>query len=469
MAKGSLTICGFGMDLNQMTLETVEALMRAEIVFSDALDEPTWDFIRAYCSDVRNLNTLAGEGSHNVVAPKKVAITLQAVADGKRVVVLNFGHPTFLSSLAQGLIDGCSERGFEYRVLNGISSLGAVLAQLELTGLWGGLHVYDADDFSGLITVVPLQPKVPTIIVKVGYLLKPEQKDRLKPFLARLCEFYPADHPVVLVECPWISNKEGRKVETTIANIGSAIENPNEFLTLFLPSLGALFRPANTGIASDIEPGRKLVDANDLVGAEKHFSELLTKDPSRVEAMAWRARVRMSMGHFKEALPDLDAALQRISEPGWTHQLRAESRLMTGDLEGCLEDVESARLWKDHGVQLDVIYSSVHLRGGDLQKAEDAMEAAIAKWGIDWAITWFWTYNSEIALQKEAELVALAERTLAKRKDREWMALLLGNWRLEENRPSEAIELLERAIRSYPNAKVPKERLKTAQQEAARA
>ncbi len=470
MGKGALTICGFGMALKEITVETIDAIRNSEVIFSDAISNTEAKAISEWCPDVRDLNALAGEGPHHIVAAKKVEIALQAVAEGKRVTVLNYGHSTFLSTLAQGLIERCRKQDYPYRVLNAVSSLSAVLTQLELTALWTGLHVYDADDYAGLISVVPLQSTIPTIIVKVGYLLKPEQKDRLEPFINRLLEFYPAGYKVELVEAPWIGCPEGNRVETPIEDIGTAIENPHEFLTLYIPPTSMPSRPGvtfvdpKTGLPADIAPGSALFDEGDLKGAEAYFTSLLEKEPERFDALQWRGHVRMSMTHYKEAIEDISRAVERMEEPGWGHQLRAEARFHAGDLDGCLEDVAQASLWSDRGVQVDVLHASVLMMKGDLPGAVKAMDEGIRMGGIDWACRWFWTFNEDLENYQDLEkLIEYAEGRYAIGEHRGFLAIILGNWALEKKNVQKAIDYFKVAIELYPDAEVPRRKLEEAQ------
>ena len=237
-ASGSLQLCGFGLDLKQITLETIAVLGAAEIVFSDALDDAaSRGRVRGLCRDFRDLNELSSGSRGLGAAAIKAGIVLEALRAGRRVAVLNYGHPTFLSSLSEDLIAGCRELGIPFRVVNAVSSLDGIFSSLGYTGLWNGLHLYDADDFRGLIRRVALQPSIPTVIVKIGYLLQAEQKGQLALLSGRLKEVYPPEHRVVLVECPWQGNKTGRTVETVLENLEDALEHPNVFVSLYIPPL----------------------------------------------------------------------------------------------------------------------------------------------------------------------------------------------------------------------------------------
>lgn len=344
---GRLTLAGFGMELGQMTLETVEAVKSCSVLYTDALDEDSLGPLRAHCSDIR---VLAGPGAGEAPATasaRKVGSVLGCISQGHEVLVLNYGHATFLSSLAHDLIEACRERGIPYRVLNSVSSLDGVLSALGMTMLWSGLHVYDADDFAGLVSVVPLNPQVPTLIVKVGYLLKPDQKGRLESFLAWLGSAYPPEHPVTLVVSPWVSEPAGRLATVALRELGAALGGPNEFVTLFVPPLSVRGRESAAGasLRAAIEDGRALMERGDEAGAEAHFDALLARRPDWVEALAWRACCRLAGGRVAEALEDLDRCARLRPEPEWHFLLRAEARLAAGDPRGALEDLEVAARW----------------------------------------------------------------------------------------------------------------------------
>ena len=344
---GRLTLAGFGMDLGQMTLETVEAVKSCSVLYTDALDEPSLGPLRAWCKDIRLLTGPAEGESAAQASARKVSTVLGGLEQGLDAVVLNYGHATFLSSLAHDLLDACRERGIPCRVLNSVSSLDGVLASLGLTMLWSGLHIYDADDFAGLVSAVALNPEVPTIIVKVGYLLKPHQKERLDSFLAWLGSAYAPEHPVTLVVSPWVREPAGKLVTVPLGALKGALEGPNEFVTLFVPPLKSRVREPAVGasLSAELDEGRALMQGGDAAGAEAHFDGLLTRRPDWVEALAWRACCRLAAGRVDAALGDLDRCAALRPEPDWHFLLRAEARLEAGDPRGALEDLEKAARW----------------------------------------------------------------------------------------------------------------------------
>ncbi|MBI5596368.1 MAG: hypothetical protein HY928_09805 [Elusimicrobia bacterium] len=365
--KGRLVLAGFGMDLRQMTLETVEAIKSCGVLCTDALDEASLGPLRAYCSDIRILDGGGKDGPPAAASARKVAAVLDRLAEGREVVVLNYGHATFLSSLAYDLIEACRERGIPYEVLNSVSSLDGVLASLGMTMLWSGLHIYDADDFAGLMTVVPLNPEVPTIIVKVGYLLKPHQMASLDSFLSRLGASYPLEHPVTLVVSPWVSEPAGKLVTVPLRDLKAALAGPNEFVTLFVPPLRARGREPVVGaaLAGELEEGCRLMAKGDAAAAEAFFDGLVKRSPDWVQALAWRACCRLAAARVSEALQDLDRCAALRPEPEWHFQLRAQARLEAGDPRGALADLEKAELWPHHRDLTALLRARASARTGD--------------------------------------------------------------------------------------------------------
>lgn len=395
--KARLALCGFGLDLKQMTLETLEVIKGCDVLCTDALDEPTLGPLKGLCADIRCLRDLVKDADPRVAAVRKVELVLGLVAQGKEVVVLNYGHATFLSSLSQGLIAACRDRGVPYRIFNAVSSLDAVLVSLELSALWSGLHIYDADDFGGTLSVLALQPAVPTIIVKVGYLLKAHQKDRLEFFLARLGEYYPPEHPVTLVVSPWLADGRGELREAPLRGLKAALSGPNEFVTLYLrpvfaddrgpssPLRGVLTDAAgDSSLDRELEDGRALLQEGDAAGAEAHFDGLLARRPQWVEARAWRACCRLARRAAAAALEDLDRCVSLRPEPEWHFQLRAEARLAAGDPGGALADLEKAELWPHRQGWTFVLRAGAAARLGDWALAAKAADRAVGADPGDW-------------------------------------------------------------------------------------
>lgn len=147
----ALLLCGTGMRLGQMTLETWEELRRCSRVFAVNLPRELLAQARRALGSLEDLGARWPRGRGFGELELCRALLSSPGAKG-RAGVLFFGHP-LLHSAGPELIRRCRESGRPYRVLAGLSSADAVLAcaerslgaeELDVYG--GGLAVLSAPE-----------------------------------------------------------------------------------------------------------------------------------------------------------------------------------------------------------------------------------------------------------------------------------------------------------------------------------
>jgi len=140
--REQVLICGLGLRLAHMTLETMQALKQCRTVFHYFLDEQTAAYLRTLCADVRDLGGLSAPDGPAAIADAVLA----AAAPGGTVALLYYGHPLVFQE--DILIARCRAAKVPYRVLAALSSLDAVLVAVGYPALREGLQVRHADAVS---------------------------------------------------------------------------------------------------------------------------------------------------------------------------------------------------------------------------------------------------------------------------------------------------------------------------------
>lgn len=232
--RGRLFLCGTGMRLGHMTLETFSVLKGCERIFcvnlpGELIDEVRRAFPRAEDACARFPE---GRGFSDAEVSRRVF----RLWSGRRdAAALMHGHP-LLYSMAPHLIRRCRRRGIPYLVLPGLSSADCVLGcaasdpavgGLDLPG--AGLAVHSAPDL--LVGGLALDPRVSTVVFN---LFKLDGGGGWRRLAGKIGRWYPPDHPAFLVECaggPW----DGRRIRTMVAAL-AAMRAPRDSQTsLFLP------------------------------------------------------------------------------------------------------------------------------------------------------------------------------------------------------------------------------------------
>lgn len=97
---------------------------------------------------------------------------------------------------------------------------------------------------------------------------------------------------------------------------------------------------------------QKLMESNDLEGAERLFTEYLdaNADADAIEARLHRGFIRIRMNRLEEALADANACVQARPDSGVAHMLQGEVYLKKSDYMSAYQALQQAtRLEKDNG------------------------------------------------------------------------------------------------------------------------
>lgn len=224
--RGSLVVVGTGLMLaRHATLETVEAIERAERVFHLITNSATEAWIRRLNPNATSLGDCLQEGKPRSQSYSEIAGRIvDAVRQGQRVCAVFYGHPGVLVASGRDAIARARRDGFDARMLPGISAEDCLLADLAVDTRLLGWQSYEATDF--LLYRRRIDPTVALILWQAGMLGEPSVRtdmqarpQRLRVLTDALLRLYSGRHPVVLYEAAEFPTCDPVVERVTIASL----------------------------------------------------------------------------------------------------------------------------------------------------------------------------------------------------------------------------------------------------------
>jgi uncharacterized protein YabN with tetrapyrrole methylase and pyrophosphatase domain len=208
--RPKLYLVGLGINSHlQITTEAYQVLEAADVAFALIDDESLMEMLskRVETHDLAALYPDSGL-RRDVYA----RITEHVVAEAQkrcRTAFVVHGHPLFLVSASERLIDAATSVGIEVFVLAAVSSFDTVMADLR-EDLGYAVQIFDATTL--IEHDLPVARSVPSLIFQVANTLSPHIQradppaEILGPLREHLCRFYPGDRLCKLVysaTVPW--------------------------------------------------------------------------------------------------------------------------------------------------------------------------------------------------------------------------------------------------------------------------
>jgi uncharacterized protein YabN with tetrapyrrole methylase and pyrophosphatase domain len=126
------------------TVETIQALKVCRTLFVLHDDRMVHDFLKQHCSDVRDLAELYPDvGFRSEVYEKIANVVVGEAANGGSIAFLVHGHPLFLVSAAELLINLLRARNILVHLLPGVSSFDTIMCDLAIDYAYG-IQIFDA-------------------------------------------------------------------------------------------------------------------------------------------------------------------------------------------------------------------------------------------------------------------------------------------------------------------------------------
>lgn len=236
--KKKLYICSFGMSLGQLTPETASALKRSQAVFSHSLEEgPAAALLRRFCPDFRPLG--GGSPAEVVRAVKSAYKKLDTAA------FLTYGNPVFLNETS-GLLKAELERsGIKVESLAAVSSFDLLVGMLGLNEPpAAGIRLLHAGLSGGDVMFYPEMACLVFMPDQLNLAKRPEHSGARGKFLAGIAAAYPRGHRVFIVKAPFMEDRRGAVIRTTVRGLSTALRRADRNSTLYIPAAAGTSRAA---------------------------------------------------------------------------------------------------------------------------------------------------------------------------------------------------------------------------------
>ena len=227
--KQKLYICSCGLKTGHLTLETMNALKNSRVAFSHSIGGGQAEaLIRKFCPDFRSL---VGK------TPAEIAVEINAaLKGGGTAAFLTYGNPFFLNTAASLIKAGLEKRGVTVEVLSAVSSFDAMVNLLDLNEFAAaGMRLVHAGLSGGEITFFPEMDTMVFMMDKLNRTERPEHAGAKEKFLRNLAAAYSPEHPVFIVNAPFMEDKKGRVVRSTVKKLKRDFSRADKNSTLFIP------------------------------------------------------------------------------------------------------------------------------------------------------------------------------------------------------------------------------------------
>jgi uncharacterized protein YabN with tetrapyrrole methylase and pyrophosphatase domain len=236
-----IRLVGYGIvGLDQLTLEGLRHAREARsVLYLGAINRS--DLLSFGLERARSLSSLYVDGSCDDDNYDRLVTTIIAeVTEYSDVAVLLPGHPLLGVSLAPRLQEQAREHGWEFVVVDGVSSFDAMIRDLQLDPLERGTTLIDANRF--LLFEFDLEPRLNTFIYHVcsvgtreTHYSDPSRGNQVALLQQRLLRYYPESHLAYLISSG--ANGRAAVVHTCcVDGLVQALDAVSFSTSLFLPA-----------------------------------------------------------------------------------------------------------------------------------------------------------------------------------------------------------------------------------------
>jgi uncharacterized protein YabN with tetrapyrrole methylase and pyrophosphatase domain len=203
-----IVVVGAGMlGDRHLTIETIDAISSADCVFHMIVGAAAIEKLQKLNTNTHGLLEFYQEGALDLEVYGKIVSFLIAQAKFfPRMTFVVMGHPSIYVAPTHLLLEHAPRYGIAVRLCPAISAIDSILALMPFDIANTGLQILDGNR----IVAYALEParNVPLLVFQVGcfgsgYITRitVNSRDRLRPLVEYLMRFYPAEHPVELIEC----------------------------------------------------------------------------------------------------------------------------------------------------------------------------------------------------------------------------------------------------------------------------
>jgi uncharacterized protein YabN with tetrapyrrole methylase and pyrophosphatase domain len=264
-----IALAGVGIGgFSQTTLETLDAFKRARIIFHLTSYHRK---LQQYCKQVVNLDKEYWTGELDTDVYKRMADKiLDEAKNGPGVVMVGDGHPAYYDDVTWDIYRRGKRRGLDVRILPAISSIDSMAANCGLEIHTGGFQIFDATTVIAINQEI--NPHIDTLIMQIGWFgtsltfdITHSKKGRFKPFIKYLRRFYPADHPVRVMEAPFDERNPAFVISTKLGKLDDHHKKIMPIMSMFVPALPEETPSENEEFIRDTADVGHLKEVADLV------------------------------------------------------------------------------------------------------------------------------------------------------------------------------------------------------------
>jgi uncharacterized protein YabN with tetrapyrrole methylase and pyrophosphatase domain len=200
-----LVVCGTGLKVGHITMETEGHVRTADKVFYLVADPVTEYWIKETNRTAESLHDCYKEGQARLQSYREmITKVMNSLEQATEVCVLFYGHPGIFVYPSHKMISLAKERGFEAEMLPGVSAEDCLFADLGIDPSTVGCQSYEATDF--LVFHREFSNSSSLILWQVGvvgvtqYSKNMDYSKGIKSLVDRLLTKYPENHKVTVYE-----------------------------------------------------------------------------------------------------------------------------------------------------------------------------------------------------------------------------------------------------------------------------
>lgn len=245
MVMKRLSVVGGGIKSpNQMTLESLNLIKSADHVLSYSQSIPimTEFFAEHGIKNVQYLDTLYRHGAKDTATYSNMYKTIvSSLENNQNVVLVVAGHPRIGVTVTQWLSKAL-DQDIEFVVLEGVSSFCTMLNDLEIDPLEKGVTIIDANRM--LLFKQQLNALSGHFIYHVcsvgtskTNILQPQLDNKIELLRDHLLQFFPKDHPVILVSSAHKPQGISQLTHSTVCELAELLPVITFASTLYVPPM----------------------------------------------------------------------------------------------------------------------------------------------------------------------------------------------------------------------------------------
>jgi uncharacterized protein YabN with tetrapyrrole methylase and pyrophosphatase domain len=238
-----IAIVGLGIvGIHQITREVEETIRRCRHTFVIDSGFGIVPYLEGICPEVTSLFSFYEKGKQRLPTYRRMAAeVINAAISGSPVCFATYGHPLVYCYPAVLIQRAAKLLELRVETFPGISSLDTLFVDLGIDVAADGLQMYEVTDL--LLRRRPIQNDVPCVLWQLIAIGDPNyQTDRISaerflPLQDYLLEFYPPEHPIILVTSKTFPLLQSTVKKYRLGTLAADLERGPQVGNLYIPAL----------------------------------------------------------------------------------------------------------------------------------------------------------------------------------------------------------------------------------------